>query len=345
MKLHDLTTLGRSGLPVSPLALGTMTMGNADWGNSDEDSRAIFDAYVDAGGNFIDTADIYAAGRSEELIGDFIKTRDLRDRVVLATKYSWNASGDNPLAGGNGRKHVCRALENSLRRLQTDYIDLYWMHVWDGVTPVEETLQTLGDLVRAGKIRYFGFSNMPCWFTVKSATLASVHDAPGPIAMQMAYSLVERNIENEFVPAARELGMGIVPWSPLGAGFLTGKYRRDDRKNKGRLSGGNPFGDSLFTERNWQILDKLREVAAEIERPLAQVALAWARSQNGVSSLIIGATKIEQLRNNIASLEIELTAEQLAKLDEVSAPTPTFPYSIFSDEIRRSIFGGANVRG
>ena len=344
MKLNDLTTLGRSGLLVSPLALGTMTMGNADWGSSDDASRAIFDAYVDAGGNFIDTADIYAGGRSEELVGDFIKARDLRDRVILATKYSWNANGNNPLAGGNGRKHVYRALENSLKRLQTDHIDLYWMHVWDGVTPPEETLQTLGDLVRAGKIRYFGFSDMPCWFTVKAATLAQVHNAPGPIAMQMSYSLVERNVENEFVPAAREMGLGIVPWSPLGAGFLTGKYGRDDRKNKGRLSGDSPFGDTLFAERNWQILDALREVAAEIERPPAQVALAWARAQNGVSSLIIGATKLAQLQDNIASLEIELTAAQSKKLDEVSAPEPTFPYSIFSDEIRRSIFGGADVR-
>lgn len=345
MKLHDLTTLGRSGLPVSPLALGTMTMGNADWGSSDDVSRAIFDAYVDAGGNFIDTADIYAGGRSEELVGQFIAERQLRDRVVLTTKYGWNSGEGNPLAGGNGRKNVHRALENSLKRLQTDYLDLYWMHVWDGVTPVEETLQTLGDLVRAGKIRYFGFSDMPCWFTVKAATLAQTHNAPGPIAMQMAYSLVERNIENEFVPAARELGMGIVPWSPLGAGFLTGKYKRDDRADKGRLSGDNPFGDSLFTERNWQILDALRAVAADAERPLAQIALAWARAQTGVTSLIIGATKLEQLQDNIASLEIELSPAQLAKLDEASALEPAFPYSIFSDEIKRSIFGGANVRG
>ena len=278
MKLNDLTTLGRSGLPISPLTLGTMTMGNADWGSSDNVSRAIFDAYIDAGGNSVDTADIYAGGRSEELVGDFIKARDLRDRIILATKYGWNASGDNPLAGGNGRKHVYRALENSLRRLQTDYLDLYWMHVWDGVTPPEETLQTLGDLVRAGKIRYFGFSDMPCWFIVKAATLAQAHNAPGPIAMQMFYSLIERNIEHEFVPAARELSMGIVPSSPLGAGFLTGKYGRDDRANKGRLSGDSPFGDSLFTGRNWQILDVLRAVAAEIERPPAQVALAWARA-------------------------------------------------------------------
>ncbi len=344
MKLNDLTTLGRSGLPVSPLALGTMTMGNADWGSSDDVSRAIFDAYVDAGGNFIDTADVYAGGRSEELVGEFVKARDLRDRIILATKYSWNVGENNPLAGGNGRKHVYRALEDSLRRLQTDHIDLYWMHVWDGVTPPEETLQTLGDLVRAGKIRYFGFSDMPCWYTVKAATLASVHNAPGPIAMQMNYSLVERNIENEFAPAAREMGLGIVPWSPLGAGFLTGKYARDDRKNKGRLSGDSPFGDSLFTPRNWQILDVLRAVAGEIERPLAQVALAWASAQSGVSSLILGATKLQQLHNNLASLEIELTAAQMAKLDEASALAPTFPYSIFSDEIRRSIFGGADVR-
>lgn len=322
-----------------------MTMGNGDWGSSDDVSRAIFDAYVDAGGNFIDTADIYAGGRSEELVGVFIAGRKLRDDVILATKYGWNGGENNPLAGGNGRKNVYRALESSLKRLQTDYLDIYWMHVWDGVTPVEETLQTLGDLVRAGIIRYFGFSDMPCWFTVKAATRAQVHNAPGPIAMQMNYSLIERNLENEFVPAARELGLGLVPWSPLGAGFLTGKYARDDRKDKGRLSGDNPFGDSLFTDRNWQILDALRAVAADAERPLAQIALAWARAQTGVTSLIIGATKREQLQDNIASLEVELTPAQMAKLDEASALEPTFPYSIFSKDIRRSIFGGANVSG
>lgn len=347
MKLTDLRTLGRSGLLVSPLALGTMTFGTPGWGSPDEVSQSIFNAYVEAGGNFIDTADIYAGGRSEELVGKYLHERKGRDKLVLATKYGWNGGENNPLAGGNGRKNLHRALEGSLKRLQTDCIDLYWMHVWDMVTPVEEVLQSLGDLVRAGKIRYFGFSDVPCWYATRAATLAQAHNAPGPIAMQMAYSLIERNIEHEFVPSARELGQGIVPWSPLGAGFLTGKYSQQDEevKGDGRLSGPNPFGDTLFTPRNWKTLEALREVAAEVSRPLAQVALAWVLARAGVSSTIIGASKLEQLHLNIASLEVTLSPEQAAKLGAVGAPEPVFPYGIFSDDIKRGIFGGADVQG
>ena len=215
MEMKTLRTLGRSGLPVSPLCLGTMTFGNKAWGSADNVSRAIFDAYVDAGGNFLDTADVYAGGRSEELVGGYIKDRGLRDKVVLATKFSF--------AGGNGRKNMYRAVEGSLRRLGTDYVDLYWMHVWDGVTPVEEMLQSMGDLVRAGKIRYFGLSDMPAWYVTRMVTLAEVHGVPGPIAMQLEYSLVERTIEYEYMAMARELGLGITPWSPLGFGFLSGQ--------------------------------------------------------------------------------------------------------------------------
>ena len=347
MKISDLRTLGRSGLLVSPLSLGTMTFGTPGWGTSDEVSQSIFNAYVDAGGNSIDTADVYAGGRSEELVGQYIAERRLRDHLVLATKYSWNGGENNPLAGGNGRKNLHRALEGSLKRLQTDCIDLYWMHVWDRITPVEEVLQALGELVRAGKIRYFGFSVMPCWVATRAATLAQAQGAPGPIAMQMAYSLIERNLEHEYVPAARELGMGVVPWSPLGAGFLTGKYKREDEKvqGAGRLSGPNPFGDTLFTPRNWKTLDALREVAGEADLPLAQVALAWVLARPGVASLLIGATKMEQLQSNIASLELQLSPQQTAILDAASAPEPVFPYGVFSDDIGRSIFGGANVQG
>ncbi len=214
MSLTAFRTLGRSGLVVSPLALGTMTFGTPRWGSPNEVSEAIFHAYVGAGGNFIDTADVYAGGHSEELVGGYIADRRLRDQLVLATKFGFNAQAGNPHAGGNGRKNIHRALEGSLRRLQTDYIDLYWLHVWDTVTPVEEVLQTLGDLVRAGKIRYFGFSDMPAWYATKAATLAQAHAVPGPIAMQLEYSLVERGIEREHVPAARECGLGIAPWRP-----------------------------------------------------------------------------------------------------------------------------------
>ena len=347
MSLTAFRTLGRSGLVVSPLTLGTMTFGTPRWGSPDEVSEAIFNVYVGAGGNFIDTADVYSGGRSEELLGGYVADRRLRDQLVLASKFTFNAQAGNPHAGGNGRKTIHRALEGSLRRLQTDYLDLYWLHAWDMVTPVEEVLQTLGDLVRAGKIRYFGFSDMPAWYATKAATLAAAHAVPGPIAMQVEYSLVERSIEREHVPAARECGMGITPWSPLAAGFLAGKYQRDGAgaTGPGRLTGANPFGSSKFTDRNWRVLDALRAVAAQAERPLAQVALAWVSAQPGVSSPILGASKVEQLHDNLASLDLRLTPEQLRALDESSALDPAFPYGIFTPMVNHSIFGGNTVQG
>jgi aryl-alcohol dehydrogenase-like predicted oxidoreductase len=347
MSLTDFRTLGRSGLVVSPLALGTMTFGTPRWGSADDVSESIFQAYVEAGGNFIDTADVYAKGRSEELVGSYVASRGLRDQLVLATKFGFNTQPGNPHAGGNGRKHIHQALEGSLRRLGTDYIDLYWLHVWDMVTPVEEVLQTLGDLVRAGKIRYFGFSDMPAWYATKAATLAQAHGVPGPIAMQMEYSLVARTLETEHVPAARECGLGIVPWSPLAAGFLAGKYERAEAgaTGEGRLSGPNPFGNTKFTERNWQVLDVLRQVATEAGQPLAQVALAWALTRPGVSSLIVGASKLAQLHDNLAALNVSLTPEQLRTLNAGSVSDPAFPEGFFSAGLQRGIFGGHAVQG
>lgn len=347
MNLTSYRTLGRSGLVVSPLALGTMTFGTPRWGSSDEVSEAVFNTYVAAGGNFIDTADVYAGGHSEELLGGYVAGRRLRDQLVLATKFGFGAQPGNPHASGNGRKHVHQALEGSLRRLQTDYVDLYWLHVWDGVTPAEEILQTLGDLVRAGKIRYFGFSDMPAWFATKAATLAQAHGVPGPIAMQMEYSLVARRIESEYVPAALEMGLGITPWSPLAAGFLAGKYQRDQASpmgtGEGRLSGPNPFGDLKFTGKNWQILDALRLVAAELGRPLAQVALAWVAAQPGVTSPIVGASRVEQLHDNLASLDIQFSPEQLHTLDEASIADPL--YDRMWPLLRQAAFGSNEVQG
>jgi aryl-alcohol dehydrogenase-like predicted oxidoreductase len=348
MTLGALRTLGRSGLVVSPLALGTMTFGTPGWGSTDDASEAIFEAYVEAGGNFIDTADVYAGGRSEALLGGFIAERGLRDRLVLATKFGFHggAPGD-PHGGGNGRKNLHRALEGSLRRLRTDCIDLYWLHVWDAVTPVEEVLQSLGDLVRAGKIRHFGFSNVPAWFAAKACTLAAAHGVPGPIALQLAYSLVERDIESEHVPAAREGGLGLVAWSPLAAGLLAGKYRREGEgvaaSGGGRLLGPNPFGSSLFTERNWRVLEALRAVAAELGRPMSQVALAWAAAQPGVGALVVGASRLAQLHDNLASAELVLGPEALRVLGEIGAPPPRYPYGLFAPEVNRGVFGGATV--
>ncbi len=347
MSLDNFRTLGRSGLVVSPLALGTMTFGTPNWGSDDEISESVFNTYVDAGGNFIDTADVYAKGRSETLTGSYIANRSLRDKLVLASKFTFNTETGNPNAGGNGRKNIYRALEGSLQRLKTDYLDLYWLHAWDMVTPVEEVLQTLGDLVRVGKIRYFGFSDMPAWYIAKAATLALAHSIPGPIAMQVEYSLVERSIEREHVPAARECGLGVVPWSPLAAGFLSGKYQQSgtNATGQGRLAGSNPFGNSKFTDRNWAVLEALKTVATEAGCPLAQVALAWASAQPQITSLIIGASKPGQVNDNIASLAIRLTPEQLQTLNTASALEMGFPYGIFSAQVNRAIFGGTSVQG
>lgn len=355
MSLTAYRTLGRSGLVVSPLALGTMTFGPGAWGADEVTSQAIFDAYRHAGGNFVDTADIYSGGASETMVGRFIKAANARDEVVLATKFAFNGSaspltatqagGGNPNAGGAGAKNISRALDASLKRLGTDYIDLYWMHIWDGVTPVEEIVQTLGNLVRAGKIRYYALSDMPAWVAMKAATIASERRIPGPIAMQLEYSLVARDVESEHIPAAREAGMGVMPWSPLAGGFLTGKYRREDTSNTGRLSGANPFGNSKFVDRNWDILDVVKYVADEIGRPAAQVALAWAMARPGIASTLIGASKVTQLEDNIAATEIRLSDEHMARLTEVSTPTMGFTTGLGQPMIRRMVFGGNDVAG
>ena len=355
MSLTAFRTLGRSGLVVSPLSLGTMTFGQQGWGADEQGSRALFDAYRAAGGNFIDTADIYSGGTSEEMVGRFIRESNGRDEVVLATKFAFNGSasplaasqagGGNPNAGGNGAKNIHRAVHASLKRLGTDYIDLYWMHIWDGVTPVEEIVQTLGDLVRAGKIRYFGLSDMPAWVAMKAATIATERRVPGPVAMQVEYSLVARDVESEHVPVGREAGLGVVPWSPLAGGFLTGKYDRRDTSNSGRLSGANPFGNSKFVDRNWEVLDVLRAVAAELDRAPAQVALAWAMARPGVASTVIGASKLSQLESNIAAADIRLSEEQTRRLNEASAPPLGFSSGLAAPMIRRMVFGGHDVSG
>lgn len=347
MELSDLRTLGRSGLVVSPLCLGTMTFGTPRWGSPDEVSEAVFRTYVEAGGNFIDTADVYAKGRSEELVGGYIADGKLRDDLVLATKFTFNPNAGKPMLGGNGRKNMHRALEGSLRRLQTEYVDLYWLHAWDTVTPPDEVLQSMGELVRAGKVRYFGLSDVPAWFATRMATLAEVHGVPGPIALQMPYSLDERSIEREHVPAALQMGMGITPWSPLGAGILTGKYTRD---TEGKVAAGGGRLDlnlpsfQKFTDHSFAAAEVLRKVAAEAGLPMAKLALAWASAQPGVTSLILGAKTVEQLTANLSSLELTLTPEQVKVLDEGTASENGFD-RFFGAGLRKGIFGGATVSG
>jgi aryl-alcohol dehydrogenase-like predicted oxidoreductase len=349
MSLYEYVTLGRSGLRVSPLCLGAMTFGT-EWGFGIDEttSRSIFDRYIELGGNFVDKADAYTAGKSEELTGKFIGDRHLRDRVVLATKFTFNTDPGNPNAGGNGRKNIYRALEDSLRRLKTDYIDLYWLHAWDTVTPVEEVISTMNDLVRAGRIRHYGFSDTPAWYVARAQTLAQ-KDATEPlIALQLEYSLVERTIEREHVPAAQELGLAICPWSPLAGGLLSGKYKREasghEGEGQGRLTtpGGSPF--ARFSERNWRVLDVLLDVAKQLNKPPAQVALNWVATQPGITSTLVGATKVTQLDDNLASIDFAIPTDLRKRLDEASALEPAQPYIFFGGEIQSRIAGGVPMR-
>jgi len=348
--LTHYTLLGRSGLRVSPLCLGTMTFGTEwGWGSDEATSRQMFDRYLDAGGNFIDTADGYTSGHSEEMVGKFIAERGARDRVVLATKFTFNAEPGNPNAGGNGRKNIYRALEGSLRRLQTDYIDLYWLHAWDGLTPIEEVMSTLDDLVCEGKVRYIGFSNTPAWYLARAQTIAELRGYERVCALQLEYSLVERHVEREHLPAAVELGMGVCPWSPLASGLLTGKYRRDSSggTGTGRLEAmkgsSNPVFEK-FTERNWRVVDALIEVAHEIDASPAQVAVSWITRRPGVTSTLIGATKLSQLEDNLTALELEIPAPLAQKLEEVSRPEMVAPYMFFSPAMQGMISGGVPVQ-
>jgi aryl-alcohol dehydrogenase-like predicted oxidoreductase len=338
MSLKQYVTLGRSGLRVSPLALGTMTFGTEwGWGSEPAVARQVFDGYIEQGGNFIDTADGYTNGKSEELLGHFIAERGLRERLVLATKFTFNADPANPNAGGNGRKNIYRALEGSLRRLKTDYIDLYWMHVWDMVTPVEEILSTMNDLVRAGKIRHFGFSDVPAWYVARAQTLAEKEGKERLIALQLEYSLIERNIEREHIPVAQELGIGLCPWSPLGGGFLTGKYRREGNtgRGEGRLDAAK-FSQltDRFTEHNWRVSDALLEVAKQLNKKPAQVA-----RQPGITSTIIGASNIAQLQDNLNALEFTIPAELRKRLDDASAIERFHPYTFFEAGIQNRVRG------
>ncbi|WP_426755199.1 aldo/keto reductase [Myxococcus sp. Y35] len=345
--------LGRSGLRVSPLCLGTMTFGTEwGWGVPEEASHRMLARYLEAGGNFLDTADGYTNGSSEQIIGEYFARHGGRDRAVIATKFTISASPGDPNSGGNGRKNIYRALEGSLRRLKTDYVDLYWLHAWDGLTPVEEVMRTLTDLVREGKVRYLGLSDVPAWYFARAQTLAE-RDGWEPIsALQLEYSLVERNIEREHIPAALALGAAVTPWAPLAAGLLTGKYTREGvlAKGEGRLpsiqTGGHPANEKLFTARNWDIVDVLVDVARQLDRPPAQVALAWVTRRPGVGSTIIGATRVEQLEANLHALDVQIPPELAARLEAASRPERVHPYHFFEEAFySQGMFtGGTTVR-
>jgi aryl-alcohol dehydrogenase-like predicted oxidoreductase len=324
-------TLGSSGCAVSILALGTMTFG----AETDEPgAHAQLDRFVDAGGTLVDTADVYSAGVSEEIIGRWLRqaATGTRDRIVLATKGRF-ATGPGPNDVGLSRRHLSAALDRSLARLQTDAVDLYQAHAWDPVTPIEETLRFVDDAVRAGKIRYFGISNFTGWQIQKTVDIAERSGLPHPVTLQPQYNLLAREIEWEIVPACESTGLGLLPWSPLGGGWLTGKYRRDERPGGATRLGENPErGVEAYDRRGkltrtWDIIDTVERIASRRGVSMAQVALAWLAAQPRVSSVILGARTIAQLEDNLLSADIRLDADGLSELDRVSDPAPAdYPY-------------------
>ncbi|MFE7125833.1 aldo/keto reductase [Streptomyces sp. NPDC057617] len=344
MALDSYVGLGRSGLKVSPFCLGAMTFGDEDGiGSGVEESEKILRTYLDRGGNFIDTANFYTNGHSEKILGDFFARHGgLRDRTVLATKFYGNLHLGDPNGGGAGRKAVTDQLEQSLRRLRTDYIDLYWLHNWDRSTPVEETLRTLDDLVRAGKIRYIGFSNTPGWFTAQAHTTALLRGWTPLTALQVEYSLLARTVEGELVPLAQDTGMGITPWSPLKNGFLSGKYTRRDTSPTDAARApivGSP------SEAQYAVIDAVAAIAEETGTSSAAVALAWLRNRPGVSSTLIGARRLEHLEANLTALELTLTRAQTDTLDQVSAPTLNYPADLNREVGPMLKYAGATVDG
>lgn len=344
MPLDHYVTLGRSGLRVSPFCLGTMTFGeDLGWGSSEETSKAILDRYLELGGNFVDTANVYTHGHSEKIIGDHVgRVPSRRDRVVIATKFFGNLFARDPNGGGAGAKSLVAATHESLRRLQTDYVDLLWMHAWDRHTPIEETMRALDDLVRAGKVRYLGFSDTPAWKVAQAQVLAQLRGWAPLVALQIEYSLLERTVEGELVPMAQELGLGVTPWSPLKSGVLSGKYTRE---NAGKVKADRgAWVESSLNERAYAVIDVLLRVAKAADASPAHVALAWVRSRPGVSSTIIGARTLAQLDDNLGALDVRLAPEHLAALDEVSKPSLSFP-AAFLEMAPVFMHGGLTVNG
>lgn len=332
--------LGSSGLRVSEICLGTMTFGEDwGWGTTKEESRKIYDAYRDAGGNFLDTANFYTNGTSERLLGEFIQ--DHRDSVVLATKYTNSPPGKDANAAGNHRKSMMRAVEASLKRLKTDYIDLYWLHIWDGITPFDEVMRGFEDLVRQGKILYAGVSDAPAWWIARANTFAELRGWTRFAGLQIEYSLIQRTVERELLPMAAELNLGVTAWSPLAGGWLSGKYA--DAGKGGRRLDQEQLRDNALTinEQAKAIVLEVAAVAADIGCSGAQVALAWLRHRERPVIPIIGARKMQQLKDNLASLEIQLSSDQLKRLDRVSAIELGFPHNFFNKELVQAFsFGG-----
>ena len=330
---------GNSGLRVSEISLGTMTFGEDwGWGSSKDEARKIYDAYRAAGGNFIDTANLYTNGTSETFLGEFM--RDHRNSVVLATKYTNAAPSDDANASGNHRKSMMQAVEASLRRLKTDYIDLYWMHVWDQMTPVEEVMRAFDDLVSQGKVLYIGVSDAPAWWIAQANTLAELRGWTRFIGLQIEYSLLERTVERELIPMAKAFNLGLVAWSPLAGGLLSGKYHSGTEKDARYTT---DMGKSFRRtgEGPDRVVAALKKVSEQVGHSPAQVALAWLRHRDIPVIPIIGARRIPQLQDNLASLELKLTAEQLSALNDASAIEMGFPHDFFAKELVKTFaYGG-----
>jgi aryl-alcohol dehydrogenase-like predicted oxidoreductase len=327
--------LGKSGLRVSELCLGAMTFGEDwGWGANKNESKAMFDLFVKAGGNFIDTADGYTGGTSEKFVGDFV--RGERTHFVIATKFSFNQRPGDPNAGGNHRKNMVQALEGSLKRLGTDYVDLYWMHAWDELTPVEEVMRAFDDLVRAGKVLYLGISDTPAWWVARANTLAELRGWTQLVGLQIEYNLIERTPERELLPMAEALGLTITPWSPLASGWLTGKYAGKAKEER-RLDKTPQF--ARRTERNEAIARTVVKVAKAAGKSPAQVALNWLRSRRNTIP-ILGARKQSQLEDNLNCVNWSLNAKQLAQLNEVSRIEPGFPRDFLDRPFVRDFLHG-----
>jgi aryl-alcohol dehydrogenase-like predicted oxidoreductase len=344
VSLDSYISLGRSALRVSPFCLGTMTFGEDwGWGTGVAQSEAILGAYLQRGGNFIDTANLYTNGHSEKIIGDYIAAHSgLRDRIVLATKFFGNLHPGDPNGGGAGRKAIIRQCEESLRRLQTDYIDLYWLHNWDRAAPIEETLRAMDDLVTAGKARYLGISDVPAWKVAQAQTTAHFRGFTPMIGLQIEYSLLARTVEGELIPMAQELGLGVMPWGPLRGGKLSGKYTRD---NAGEQMSDRTGSAAGLTDSEHAIVDVVNEVAAELSATAAAVALAWVHGRPGVASTLIGARRLDQFEANLEALDLRLADEQIRRLDAVSKPNLNFPADNNRDLAPNMAFAGATVDG
>jgi aryl-alcohol dehydrogenase-like predicted oxidoreductase len=348
LALDHYITLGRSGLRVSPLCLGTMTFG-LEWGfGCPEDvSASMITRFLEKGGNFIDAANIYTKGHNETILGDYFTTgpgRGKRDRVVIATKFGGNMWPGDPNGGGSSRKSMFGAVEHSLRRMKTDYIDLLWCHFQDVHTPIEETMQSLDMLVKQGKVRYIGFSDHPAWVCVQAQYEALFRGWTPLIALQIEYSLIQRTVEYDLMPMAQKLGLGVTPWSPLRGGVLSGKFTRENRpKDDGTT---RVRSDSKYlTESTYVLIDALKEIAAAHGVTPAQVALRWVMDRDGVRSTIIGARSMQQLDDNLAACALRLAAEDTKRLDALTVPPHIFPHEFLTHFIPGTIQGGTQING